>query len=128
VTQGADVEDISAAIRANYDAQCRAMVDAAADELDVLLAADFTLTHMTGYEQSRNEWLDDVRSGRMRYHRMHDVEVSLVPDDTAPVLTARTVTEATIWGAHGTWNLRLRIRYARVQGEWVAQQTIASTW
>lgn len=122
------VEEVDAAIRANYTAQRKAMVEAAADELDVLLAAGFTLTHMTGYEQPRDEWLDDIRTGAMRYHDMEDVDVSVSLGGEGPVLTARTVTDATIWGAHGTWRLRLRISFTRLDGDWIAARTVASTW
>ena len=47
-------------ITQNYLAQCQAMVDADVSELGRLLMPDFTLTHMTGYAQSRQDWLDDA--------------------------------------------------------------------
>jgi uncharacterized protein DUF4440 len=122
--QGARAE----AARANYAAQRQAMVDGDADALGALLAEDFTLTHMTGYRQPKAEWLADVRSGAMTYSAVTDVEVSVDVSGEAPVLTARTRTEATIWGAHGTWPLQLRIRFAFDGTGWRASDTVASTW
>ena len=116
------------AIRANYQQQRRAMVAGDADALDNLLAGGFTLTHMTGYRQLREEWLADIRSSRMAYHDMDDVEVSVTLHDKTAVLTARTVTKATIWGSHGTWRLRLRIHYANDGESWLPTSTVASTW
>jgi len=55
---------IAVAVRANYEAQRRAMVAGDADALGALLADGFTLTHMTGYPQPMAEWLADVRSVR----------------------------------------------------------------
>ena len=118
----------AAAVRANYHAQRDAMVAGDADALAVLLADGFTLTHMTGYRQPGAEWLADVRSGEMTYHTVEDVEVLVDVDCPDPVITARTRTEATIWGAHGTWPLQLRIRFTRVGGAWLASDTVASTW
>ncbi|MGX5654963.1 nuclear transport factor 2 family protein [Geodermatophilus nigrescens] len=116
------------AVLANYAAQCQAMVAGDADALGALLAEDFTLVHMTGYRQPKAEWLADVRSGAMTYHSMQDVAVSVdVPGD-APVVTARTHTAATIWGATGTWPLQLRITFAQHGTAWVAAGTVASTW
>ena len=116
------------AVLANYEAQCQAMAAGDADALGALLADDFTLVHMTGYLQPKAEWLADVRSGQMTYHSMTDVDVSVDDSGDAPVVTARTRTEATIWGGHGIWPLRLRITYRRQDGAWIAADSVASTW
>ena len=119
---------VAAAVRANYEGQRRAMVAGDADALGALLADDFTLVHMTGYAQPKAEWLADVRSGAMSYSSMEDVEVSVDLSEAAPVLTARTRTAATIWGASGRWPLQLRITFTREGSSWVASGTVASTW
>jgi hypothetical protein len=118
------------AVRANYEAQRDAMVAGDTEALGALLADGFTLTHMTGYLQPKAEWLADVRSGEMSYHAIQNVDVTVDVDaDTGtPVLIARTRTEATIWGSHGTWPLRLRIRFSGTGGSWLASDTVASTW
>jgi hypothetical protein len=123
-----DDTDIRTAVLANYEDQRRAMVAGDADALGELLAADFTLVHMTGYRQPKAEWLADVRSGAMTYHAMADVDVSVDVSGDAPVVTARTRTEATIWGASGTWPLQLRISFAHDGTSWVATGTVATTW
>ena len=120
--------DIRDAVRASYAAQREAMVAGDADALGALLAEDFTLVHMTGYRQPRGEWLADVRSGAMSYRSMEDVDVSVDMSGEAPVVTARTRTAATIWGATGTWPLQLRITFTRDGSAWVAAGTVASTW
>lgn len=116
------------AVLASYAAQREAMVAGDGDALGALLAGDFTLLHMTGYRQPKAEWLADVRSGAMTYHSMEDVDVSVEVSGDAPVVTARTRTAATIWGASGTWPLQLRISFAHDGSRWVAAGTVASTW
>jgi hypothetical protein len=125
VTDDTDIRD---AVLANYEAQCQAMVAGDADAVGGLLADDFTLVHMTGYRQPKPEWLADVRSGEMTYHSTVDVEVTVDVSGGSPVLSARTRTEATIWGGHGTWPLQLRITYRQQDGAWVAAGSVASTW
>ena len=120
--------DVAAAVLDNYEAQRRAMVAGDADALGDLLADDFVLVHMTGYRQPKAQWLADVRSGAMSYHSMTDVDVSVDVSGHAPVVTARTRTAATIWGASGTWPLQLRISFAYDGTAWVATGTVASTW
>jgi uncharacterized protein DUF4440 len=123
-----DDTDIGAAVLANYEDQRRAMVAGDAHALAALLAEDFTLVHMTGYLQPKEEWLADVRSGAMAYHAMEDIDVSVDTSSGVPVLTARTRTAATIWGASGTWPLQLQIAFERAGASWVAAGTVASTW
>lgn len=117
------------AVRAVHRAMSEAMVDADAAALGDLLTDDFTLTHMTGYRQSRAAWLDQVDSGEMTYHRMQDVEVHIDVSDTEhPVLTARTRTDATIWGGRGQWPLQLMSTFERAGDDWIIARTVASTW
>jgi hypothetical protein len=123
-----DEARIAEAVRANYAAQRRAMVAGDAEALGNLLSGDFTLTHMTGYLQPKAEWLADVRSGEMTYHAMEDVDLSLDLASGVPVLTARTRTDATIWGSRGTWPLALVIRFRHEGGVWLASSSVASTW
>src|SRR3954454_16108731 len=120
--------EIRAAVLANYGGQRRAMVAGDADALGALLADDFTLVHMTGYRQPKAEWLADGPAGAMTYHSMEDVDVAVDVSGEAPVVTARTRTAATIWGASGTWPLRLRISFAHDGTSWVATGTVATTW
>ena len=121
-------DDIAEQLTANYLAQCDGMVNADAGDLGSLLAPDFTLTHMTGYLQSKAEWLSDIAGGRMTHHSIRNVDI--VPDTTQdpPTLTARSHTHATIWGAEGTWPLQLRTEYTRTPSGWIAARTVASTW
>jgi hypothetical protein len=120
--------ETDATVRCNYEAQRQAMVAGDADALGALLGDDFTLVHMTGYEQTKAEWLADVRSGAMSYSSIEAVEVSVDLSGAAPVVTARTRTAATTWGASGTWPLQLRIMFGREDSSWVASRTVASPW
>jgi hypothetical protein len=126
-TAGVSVADASA-VRGSYVAMRQAMVARDVDALDACLADTYLFTHMTGYVQPRNEWLDAVRSGEMAYHSVEDAAVSVELDHGAPTLTARTLTDATIWGIRGTWRLQLRTTYVRKDGQWKAAATRASTW
>ena len=96
--------------------------------LDALLGDEYTLTHMTGLVQSKRDWLEAIDTDRMTYHRIDDVEIAVAAAGPAPVVTVRTVTEATIYGFAGTWPLQLRTAYRPQAGEWVATNTVATTW
>jgi hypothetical protein len=116
------------AARALHQSMCEAMVAGDVAELDGILTDDFTLTHMTGYVQSKSEWLDDVETGQMQYHRMETVEATAGTEGAVPELTARTRTDATIWGSRATWRLTLRSWFEPRGDDWVIGRTVASTW
>ena len=116
------------AANALHKAMCEAMVAGDVAGLDSILAEEFTLTHMTGYVQSKAEWLDAIDTGQMQYHRIETVEATFNSEGTAPGLTARTLTDATIWGSRATWRLTLRSWFEPHGEEWVIARTVASTW
>lgn len=102
-----------------------AMVVGDTSALDSLLDDGFTLTHMTGYVQSKVDWLDAIDSNEMQYHEINDVETAAA----GAVLTVRTITDATIWGGRAEWRLQLCIR-VDLQGP-VARavlEMVASVW
>ncbi|ANP73170.1 nuclear transport factor 2 family protein [Cryobacterium arcticum] len=120
--------DVVEEITRDFLAQREAMVDADVSRLGSLLTEDFTLTHMTGYQQSRAEWLDDIATGQMTYHSIRNVDITPVVTAASVTLTARCHTHATIWGTEGTWPLQLRIDFVRTSVGWAAKRTVASTW
>ncbi|WP_328474937.1 nuclear transport factor 2 family protein [Actinoplanes sp. NBC_00393] len=96
--------------------------------LDGLLDSGYTLTHMTGYRQSRTEWLQQIDSGEMRYHSAQPRSTAVeVTGDTA-VLVGRDVVDATIWGGCGIWNLQLTTTFERRDDTWIALRTVATTF
>jgi hypothetical protein len=115
-------------IEALHEAMCEAMVAGDLAELDDILSDGFTLTHMTGYVQSRSEWLDAIETGEMQYHRMETVQANHGTGLTVPELTAKTLTDATIWGSRATWRLTLRSWFEPRGDGWVITRTVASTW
>ena len=118
----------AAAVRAHHDVLCEAMVAGDVGALASILADEFTLTHMTGYVQSKAEWLDAIEPGQMQYHRMETVEAILSTEGTVPSLTARTRTDATIFGSTITCRLTLHSWFEPRGDGWVITRTVTSTW
>lgn len=105
-----------------------AMLARDVERLETLLDTGYVLVHMTGYRQPRAEWLSEVASGAMRYHRAREHSIGVeVAGDRAEVV-GRDVVEATIHGFHGTWNLQLVTGYVRRGGAWLATGTVASIY
>lgn len=127
MTTDAEDQDRSEILH-NYRAQLRAMVDGDTEVLSELLMENFTLTHMTGYVQSKQEWLSQMRAGQFVYHDAQEKDVTLeVGGDTAR-LVGRIVTDATVYGSRANWPLQLTMNFIRTGGRWLAARSEATTW
>lgn len=117
-----------AEILENYRAQLTAMVDGDTEILAELLTEDFSLTHMTGYFQPKQEWLAQMRAGQFVYHDAQERTVSLQVDGDTAHLVGRILTDATVYGARAKWPLQLTMDYVRTDGRWLASRSEATTW
>jgi hypothetical protein len=115
-------------ILANYRAQLNAMVEGDTAELGELLHEDFTLTHMTGYVQPKEEWLREMRAGQFVYNTAEEKNVSLEISGDSAHLIGRIVTDAKVYGMRANWRLQLVIDFSHTNGEWIATRSRATTW
>jgi hypothetical protein len=114
--QDRDPADILAALRAYH----AAMVDARIERLAELVDAGYSLVHITGYVQPRDEWFDVIRTGEFDYHRIDVDERTLslnVTGGTAS-LSGRGIFNATINGMHAPWRLQFSMTWAKQGGDW----------
>ena len=115
-------------ILAAYRAHLRAMADGDTDALDDLLDDGFTLTHITGYQQPKAEWLSQMRAGQFVYHHVIEKDVTVAVEGDTARLVGRIVTEATVYRTHADWPLRFTMDWARDGEEWIALRSVATTW
>jgi ketosteroid isomerase-like protein len=110
-----------------YRAYLRAMTDGDTAALRELLADGFTLTHISGYVQSKTRWLLEMRAGKFRYHNVEEETVKVeVTGNTAQVVGLIT-TDAMVHGTRADWRLRLSMDY--YDGcRWVALRSVATSW
>jgi hypothetical protein len=111
-----------------YHTMYKAMIEKDIAKLNGLLEEDYTLTHMTGYKQSRKEWLQQIESGQMKYHSTKEKSVEVELHGNKATLTGKNATDATIYGSRNTWNLQLKTEYEKKDGQWLAKETQASTF
>ena len=120
--------DDQAQVLEAYRAMYRGMLERDTDLLDGLLDDEYTLTHLTGYLQSKSEWLEQIDSGDMEYCSSLERGTSVEVTGDKAVLVGKNVVDTTIWGSRGTWNLQLTTTYERRNGEWIALKTVATTF
>jgi hypothetical protein len=118
--------EIQGVMRAYHDA----MVAADIPTLEGVLDPAFTLTHITGYVQPRQEWLKVVMQGDFDYHAIQlegpTVAIKLAGD--AASLAGRGIFDATINGAHLPWRLQFTLHFERTGRTWRIRQARYSTF
>lgn len=109
------------AIIAHFQARQLAMIDADTDRLRTLSTPDSHAEHISGYNQPRDEWFDQIDSGYFDYHTIdnHSVEVTLTGPDSA-TLVARSTIDVTIGGSRGPWRLESTADYLKQDGRWLS--------
>jgi ketosteroid isomerase-like protein len=114
--QDKDTAEILRIMRAYH----AAMVEARTDDLAELLDDDFSLVHLSGYVQPRDEWFGVIRSGQFDYHGI-DIEEKALSVEVAgsrAVLTGRGIFHATINGMKSPWRLQFTVQYEEQDGGW----------
>lgn len=97
-----------------------AMIAADTVRLGAMMDDGIILHHITGMTQTKREWLEEVASGSMKYHKIEkrDVVVTSNSDGSASVSFTSVIT-ATIWGSYGTWTLSGTMRLVKRNGRWI---------
>lgn len=112
-----------------YRQMHRFMLAADTPSLKAMLADGFSLVHITGYAQPRDEWLAQIDSGRMRYFSSAEDEVPTVKVGyQRATLRGRNRVKASIWGAEGLWPLQMDIEFVLVNGKRLMGHARASTY
>jgi len=67
------------------------MIDKNTKAINKIVDADFTLTHITGYVQSKNEWFSEIESERMKYYSYQEVKTSVKIDGSKAIFVGQNL-------------------------------------
>ncbi|MDE7332696.1 MAG: DUF4440 domain-containing protein [Lachnospiraceae bacterium] len=99
---------------------CQAMTDADTDTMGELVSEDMVFTHMSGRQQTRDEYFADVEDGSLRYFTIGiDSPVVEVDGDVASV-TYTSVLNANAYGARGTYRMKGTHWFEKRDGDWIS--------
>lgn len=99
---------------------CQAMTDADIDKMREIVSEDMTFTHMSGRQQTREEYFSDIAKGRLNYFTIgiESPEIE-VEGDTASI-TFTSVLNANAYGARGTYRMKGTHHYEKRDDAWIA--------
>jgi hypothetical protein len=104
------------------------MIEENTVEINKILDAHFTLTHITGYVQSKDEWFAEIESERMKYYSYTEVKTSVKIDGDKAVFVGQNLLDARIWGTRNNWRLQQTMRLEKRNGKWIILNSVATTF
>lgn len=113
-----------------YRLMYQGMVEKDEAVLRQVLAPEFTLTHMTGMRQTREEFVRAVLDGTLSYAwaQHQGIVVRDVREAQAELVGQSLVRAAVFGGGYQTWRLQLRCRLVWRDGRWQVADAEASTY
>ena len=120
-----DKEQIEALYREMYEAMVRK--DMAT--LNRVHADNFVLTHMTGMNQSKQEYIRAIAGGTLYYYSAEHEQMDIKVDGNHATLTGRSRVNAAVFGGgRHTWRLQLHFDLVKEDDKWLFAAARASTF
>ena len=97
--------------------------------LDKIHSDDFVLTHMTGMNQPKAEYLRCIRDGELNYFDEETENVFVKVNGNRAKLTGQSKVNAAVFGGgRHTWRLQLAFDVEKIGGTWILTYAKASTY
>lgn len=95
-----------------------AMVNKDTKTLDNIFDDAHIFVHMSGYHQSKNEWLKQIDNEEMRYFKTMPQKTTITIDSKTAILICDTKIDAKIYGIRNTWKMRVEMHFEKRGDNW----------
>lgn len=95
-----------------------AMVDKDTETLYNIFNDNHKFVHMSGYQQSKQEWLDQIENEEMRYFKTMPQKTTITINGNTAILMCDTKIDATTYGARDTWSMRVKMYFEKHGENW----------
>ena len=99
---------------------CQAMTEADIDTMRELVSEDMVFTHMSGRQQTREEYFADIADGSLNYFTIGIADPVIKVDGDKAQITYTSVLNANAYGARGTYRMKGTHYYEKRNVEWIA--------
>ncbi|ORX85829.1 hypothetical protein BCR32DRAFT_325241 [Anaeromyces robustus] len=116
-------------IKQLYIDLCDASINKDLNKINEILADNYILTHMTGLNQSKEDYINSVRKGELKYYEsIHESIEITINGDEAKVI-GKTKTLASPFGmSKSWWRLRQDLIMKKIDNKWMIVKSVASTY
>ena len=108
---------------------CEASINKNLDKLDEILSDDYILVHMTGMKQSKEDYIESVKTGELAYFESKHESIEVDINGYEATIIGKTKTLASPFGSSKSWwNLRQDLKAEKIDGKWILTYSKASTF
>ena len=112
-----------------YQKMYQYMISGNTMALSEMMCDDFTLTHMTGERQNRNQYMEYIRKGILCYFSETTDSIDIKSTENTAMLIGRSRVESSVYGGgKHTWRLQLELDMCNMGGRWLIRAITASTY
>ena len=116
-------------IKQLYIDLCDASINKDIEKLKSILADNYVLVHMTGKRQSKEEYINSVINGELKYFESKHESIEVQIDGDTAKVTGKTRTLASPFGmSKSWWRLRQDLKLEKINNEWKIVSSVASTY
>ena len=96
-----------------------AMIEKDLEKLNELLEDNYTLTHMSGKTQTKDEYIGEIMDGTLNYYEsiINNPIITIKEKDKA-LLKADVTLDAKVYGMKGTWTLHSEQTLEKINEKW----------
>lgn len=112
-----------------YKRLCDASIKKNINDLKEILADDYILIHMTGMRQSKQDYINSVINGELKYYESINESIEVSVDGDKASVIGKTKTLASPFGASKSWwKLRQDLKLEKRADKWVIVSSKASMY
>lgn len=105
-------------ILAVYERINDAMVNKDTETLNTIFEDNHKFVHMSGYQQSKQEWLEQIENEKMRYFKTMPQKTTISINGHTAILICDIKIDARIYGIRNTWSMRVKMYFEKRGDNW----------
>lgn len=96
-----------------------AMIEKDLEKLNEIICDNYTLTHMSGKTQTKQEFIDEIMDGTLNYYKstINNPDIILFGENKA-IFKADVTLDAKVYGMKGTWTLHSQQTLEKIYDKW----------
>ena len=96
-----------------------AMIEKNLEKLNEIICDNYTLTHMSGKTQTKQEFIDEIMDGTLNYYKstINNPDIKVCGENKA-ICKADVTLDAKVYGMKGTWTLHSQQTLEKINDKW----------
>ena len=116
-------------IKELYIDLCESSINKNIDKLNNILANNYILEHITGMKQTKNDYINSVKNGELKYYESIHESINIKIEGNKATLIGKTKTLASPFGSTiSWWRLKQYLTIEKINNRWQITHSIASTY